>query len=64
VFEPVADLCERIGLEPNDVARFEIEPNRLTVDVYLKNGDGKKYITELDGPALTRIRYPIRTHGE
>lgn len=43
IHAPVFDLCERLGLTPEDVCRFEITPRSVAATVYKTSTNGTKY---------------------
>jgi hypothetical protein len=54
----VAAICRQLGLEPSHVARLDIRPRKLVVEVY-KLRNGKKYI-ENDEPAIESHTFEVR----
>lgn len=57
---PVTAICERLGLDPNQVGRIDIHPATVTAEVYLER-DGKKYITDDGNAAIERRSFKVRT---
>ncbi len=44
IHNPLAEICGRLGLEPELVGKLVITPVKVTATVYKRNEDGKKYI--------------------
>ena len=42
--EPVAELCARLGIEPTDVSRIHLRPGDVTIEVFERNAEGKKFV--------------------
>jgi uncharacterized protein YlzI (FlbEa/FlbD family) len=60
--EPVFDILQRLGLEPESVARLDVTPREVVAEVYLLNENGKKYIDqESDEVAVKRVKFLART---
>lgn len=60
--EPIEVICQRLHLDPKDVAEIRITPSRAEVLVYLNNEQGKKHVDPATGLAvMARPGWDIRT---
>jgi len=50
ISKPIADICGLLGFRPGDVARLDMHPGEITVEVFKTNENGSKYIGD-DGYA-------------
>lgn len=57
ISQPVRQLIERLGLNPDDVRALTIDASKRHVEatLYLRNEQGAKYVNENGEPALTTI---------
>lgn len=47
IHDPLTEICERLGLEPQFVSQLLISPFTVTATVYEKNENGEKYVDAL-----------------
>lgn len=59
---PVAEICHRLGLAENYVARLDIEPGEAKVELF-KGQDGRckgaKYILQNGEPAMEHLVFKV-----
>ena len=63
--EPIKDICEALGLDPNYVYEISIVP--LSAGVFLFKGrdgrcKGEKYVDDNGQPAIEFVGFEITTH--
>lgn len=51
ISEPVATICETLGLDVNRVCRLDLEPGRAKAVVFRENEHGSPYIDTETGEA-------------
>lgn len=62
IIEPLFEICERLGLEPNLVAKLVITPRNATATIYRTRKDGSKYLDPVTTDAATRTEtFDIKT---
>ena len=59
LIEPITEICQRLGLNPNHVRRLDLHAaeHRATVEIYLLNEHGKHYINDDGEPAIETRTY-------
>ena len=61
--DPVFDICERLGLEPDNVLELVVRPYDVRAKLALLNENGAKYFDEDRGEVATTTRtFQISTH--
>lgn len=58
--EPLRTICKLLDLDPNLVRRLDLTATHASVEIY-KLRDGKKYIEDHGGPAVTAKTFEVRT---
>jgi hypothetical protein len=48
IHDPIWELCDRLGLEPESVAQIIFKPDRVIAKVFLRNEHGSIYLRETD----------------
>lgn len=46
IHDPIYELCERLGLQPENVAKITFKPRSVEATVYLLNENGAKYLVD------------------
>lgn len=62
IYGPVKTICQRLGLEPNLVAKLTLTPSTATAVVYKLREDGAKYIDETGEAAVETHTYRVRSY--
>lgn len=55
LLEYATPICNDYGLQPEDVANITLEPRAISITVYKRNADGKKYIDQAGEAAKMTI---------
>ncbi len=68
IHDPIYEIANRLGLEPNNVREIVFKPRSVVATVYLLNGDGKKHIINIDPndpdsgePATETLEFEVTT---
>lgn len=62
IHDPIYELSNRLGLEPNNVREIIFRPRSATAVVYLNNENGHKYVDPQTGePATETLEFEVTT---
>jgi hypothetical protein len=61
IHDQVYGICNALGLEATFVKELKITPRTVIADVYLKNDNGSKYVTENGDAAIEVHEFEVVT---
>lgn len=62
IHDPIYELANRLGLEPNDVREITFRPRSVTATVYPLNDQGSKYVNpDTNDPATETLEFEVTT---
>ncbi len=60
---PIAEICRRLGFDPNVVSRLDMKPREITVERFKVDGRGDRFI-QGDKPVMEEpVTVEVITHA-